>query len=506
MNIGLTLLMAGSLLLAMQLPAVAKVSAEQAAKLGTELSPIGANPKANAAGTIPAWKGESIFSDRVKQLGPDDLEKLRQEIVAYGEAHPNLNLLTNMEDIKKAAKDSQAFQDIVGQLASDLGGKTVNELQGALDPKFVITRGNYKKYADHLSAGHRKLFELYDDYRMIVYPSVRGAYYPDKINAATEANATRATLQGTDGVSGAKLGFPFPIPTNGAQVIWNHKLKFRGSAVRRYNDQAVVDADGSFEITKTIESAQFEYSNLSLSPDNRDEDVIAYFLQQTVAPPRVAGQFTLVHEIFGLGTSGRNAWIYNPGLGRVNRAPDVGFDNPSIGSDGLQFNDQFDMFNGSLSRYNWKLVGKKEIYIPYNSYLMNNPLAKYSDIVKKGHINQGMARYELHRVWVVEATLREGLRHQIARRTFYVDEDSWSIALVDCYDNRGNLWRFQEGHLLTAPFVPTTTTSPEVIYDLQSGRYFVTAMSNQGTFPDFEIKFEEGFFSPGALKRRARLR
>lgn len=476
-------------------PVWAKVSAEEAAKLGTVLTPVGANPEGNAEGTIPEWIGIQAFTVTQMALTPEALELIRKEIVAYGEAHPELNLLTSIPDIKKAAEMEPAFRDLITQIGVE-----------NLTPKFTITADNYKEYADKLTAGHERLFALYPDYKMIIYPTVRPAFYPQKILAATKANATSATLQGTDGISGAALGFPFPLPKGGAQVIWNHKLKYRGSAVKRYNDQAVVDADGSFEITKLIEDVSFQYANLNKPPEKRDEEVIAFYLQHTIAPPRVAGQYTLVHEIFGLDTSGRNAWIYNPGLGRVNRAPDVGFDNPSLGSDGLQFNDQIDMFNGSLKRYTWKLVGKKEMFIPYNSYLLSNPIANYDDVVGKGHINQGMARYELHRVWVVEATLREGTRHQFGKRVFYVDEDSWSIAMVDCYDTRGELWRFQEGHLLTAPFVPTTTSIPEVIYDLKSGRYFVTAMTNEGKIPDFDITYDEGYFGPNALKRRARLR
>ena len=475
------------------LPAAqAKVSAEEAKKLGSELTRVGANPDGNEEGTIPPLVGKDAFNDEQMNLTPESLEEIRQKIVDFAEENPDLNLLTSMEDLRKAAEMEPDLNNLVTQIGVD-----------NLEPKFTITADNYKEHADKLTEGHKKLFELYDSYEMIVYPTVRSVFYPDEIYAATQANATRATLEGTDAISGHKLGFPFPIPQSGAEVIWNHKLKFRGSTARRYNDQAVVDADGGHEITQVIEDVSFEYANLAKGED-RNNEIIAYFLQETIAPPRVAGQFTLVHEVFGKDTSGRNAWIFNPGLGRVNRAPDVGYDNPSIGSDGLQFNDQVNMFNGALDRYTWKLLGKKEMYIPYNSYLMNNPVAEYKDIVGKGHTNQGMARYELHRVWVVEATLRDGTRHQFGKRRFYVDEDSWGIVAVDNYDQRGELWRFQEGHVITAPFVPTATTAPETIYDLKSGRYFVTAMSNEGKITDWKIEYRDGFFGPSALKRRAR--
>ncbi|MES1945228.1 hypothetical protein PC39_13962 [Salinisphaera sp. PC39] len=447
---------------ALPLTAPAAVPPEKAAKLGDELTPMGSNPAGNEAGTIPAWEGESVWTETQKNYTRAELERLRQE------EPDKLNMV----------------QGNAGDAAK---------------PRFTITSDNYRQYADKLSEGHKALFRLYPDYKMVVYPSMRGTFFPDEVNAATKRNATRATLEGTDDLSGAKLGFPFPIPNNGAEVIWNHKLRFRGSAVKRYNNQAIVDADGDYQITKLIEDVRFEYANLNA--EDREDHVMAYYLQRTLSPARVAGQITLVHEIFGKGTSGRNAWIYNPGLGRVNRAPEVGYDNPSLGSDGLQFNDQINMFNGSLSRYTWKLVGKKEIFVPHNSYKLNDARVKYADIIQAGHINQDLPRYELHRVWVVEATLRDGYRHQFAKRRFYINEDSWGITMVDCYDSRGELWKFQEGHLVAAPFIPTTTTIPEVIYDLQSGRYFLTAMANEDQINDFEIQYDRSHFQPSSLKR-----
>jgi hypothetical protein len=247
----------------------------------------------------------------------------------------------------------------------------------------------------------------------------------------------------------------------------------------------------------------FVYANLKDRSMAKKSPMIAYYLSETKEPPRVAGQFTLVHEKIGPGVEARSAWIYSPGLGRVNRAPDVGFDNPAIGTDGEQFYDQVDVFNGALERYSWKLIGKKEILIPYNSWIINSPTFKYADLIRGGHMNQDFPRYELHRVWVTEATLVPGQRHQLKKRVFYIDEDSWSIAMVEGYDNRDQLWKVQEAHLLTIPFIPTVSGIPEVIYDLQTHRYFLTTMTNEDPISNFEITYDEKVFSPAALQRRA---
>jgi hypothetical protein len=385
--------------------------------------------------------------------------------------------------------------------------RTPGQTKSVLDsikPQYVVTNANVAQYKSQLTVGHQQMFATYPDYKMIVYPSARNAFFPDPILKATIANATRASLTGTDDVQGAELGFPFPIPKSGAEPMWNHKLKFRGSAVKRYNNQAIVAADGSYKISKLLEDVKFKYASLKEPSSVGKHKIFALYLQEVLSPPRVAGQIILVHETAGGAGNSRAAWIYSPGLGRVNRAPDVGYDNPSVGSDGEQFNDQIDVFNGALDRYDWKLIGKKAVLIPYNAWLLNSPTFKYKDIIRPGHINQDLARYELHRVWVVEATLRAGLRHRFGKRRFYIDEDSWAIAVVDCYDDRGNLWKVQEAHTLTVPFIPTASGIPEAIYDLQSKRYFITALTNEDVIADFEVSYSDEFFSPGTLQRKSR--
>ncbi|MHA7834744.1 MAG: hypothetical protein ACX94A_09730, partial [Algiphilus sp.] len=76
--------------------AYAKVSAEEAAKLGNELSQVGANPKGNAEGTIPELTGEANFGDEQKNLTPEELEAIRERIVQFAEDNPELNLITNL--------------------------------------------------------------------------------------------------------------------------------------------------------------------------------------------------------------------------------------------------------------------------------------------------------------------------------------------------------------------------------------------------------------------------
>jgi hypothetical protein len=231
--------------------------------------------------------------------------------------------------------------------------------------------------------------------------------------------------------------------------------------------------------------------------------VILYFIQETIAPARLAGEILLVHETLDQTREHRKAWLYNPGQRRVRRAPNVAFDNPGTGSDGLRTSDQFDIYNGSPERYDWKLVGKQEIIVPYNAYQLHSNKLKNNDILKPLHINQQHARYELHRVWVVDATLKPGQRHLYKRRTFYVDEDSWQILVVDCYDARDQLWRVQEGHSINYYEIPTFWTTLETTYDLQSGRYLALGLDNEEPVTvNFNSKKTAADFTPAAIANR----
>ena len=432
----------------------AKVSAEEAAKLGGELTPTGATKAGNADGSIPEW-------------------------TPWGQTG----------ELGSQFFTAENFPETIGVIEKD-------------KPLFEITKANYKKHADKLSEGHKALFELYPTYKMKVYPSKRIVGYPEKVYEFTKKNAGTATLEGcNDCLRNSEFGFPFPIPKNGVEAMWNPRLRWREEYVKRYNNQAIVQQSGSVQLTKLIENVKFPYTLRSdkerVAIDDKD-DIMIYYQSETLAPPRNAGQYLLAWEHVGY----RSAWLYNPGLRRVRRAPNVAYDNPYEGTDGQQFYDQVDMYNGAMDRYDFKLVGKKELYIPYNNYEINKPTYEYEDILGKEHINQDLVRYELHRVWVVDSTLRDGTSHQFKRRTFYIDEDSWAIAAIDCYDNRDKLWKFQEGELVYANNAQAVGGVPEVIYDLQSGLYFATAMFNEDQSNDYSVSYEDRYFSPQSLKRR----
>jgi hypothetical protein len=186
----------------------------------------------------------------------------------------------------------------------------------------------------------------------------------------------------------------------------------------------------------------------------------------------------------------------------VRKAPNVAYDNPGTASDGLRTNDMTDMFNGALDRFDWKLVGKREMYIPYNNYKIHAKGLDYKDILRPGHVNPDLMRYELHRVWVVDATLKQGFRHINKRRTFYLDEDSWQIVMIDHYDSQNQLWRYSEAATINFYDQPMCWTTLETHHDLKSGRYISSGIDNMETVVDFSLQTSADKFSPQALRGR----
>jgi hypothetical protein len=434
---------------------MAAASASEVATLGAELTPLGAEKAGNADGSIPAWEG-GITS--AAQAGFANFRP--------GQHHPD-------------------------PYAND-------------KPLYTVSAANMGQYANKLTEGHKKLLQTYrNTFKMNVYPTHRSAAFPQRIYDATKRIATTAQLaKDGNGVTNAGEGIPFPIPKSGVEVFWNHVLRYRGDVIVRNIGQAPVTAGGDYTMVKFRDETMVAYSLAGAKSENLN-NTIAYFIQETVAPARLAGEVLLVQETLDQSLENRRAWVYNPGQRRVRRAPNVAFDNPGTNSDNLRTSDQFDMYNGSPQRYDWTLVGKKELLVPYNSYKLNSNTLKYSDILKKNHINPEVARYELHRVWVVDSKLKAGQSHLYSRRTLYVDEDSWQIVAVDCYDSRGQLYRVQEGHVINFYEVPALWTALETVYDLTNGRYLALGLDNEEPRSrDFSQKRTVADYQPAALQRR----
>jgi hypothetical protein len=452
----------------------AKVSEEQAAELGlagTPLTPLGAIRAGNEAGTIPAWEG-GITSP------PPGYEP--------GKWYPD-------------------------PYADD-------------QPLFTITAQNYTQYEQHLTAGHIALFQKYPEtFRMPVYPTRRSASYPQWYYEGSLWNATHTRFcdppPGPDREERCldektfKPGMAFPIPNTGGEVHWNHLVAFHGKYWETYAYGFNAFADGGYAEHTVIDRWTWDIylpdaEKLKGAYFERKGGPYGCFSQEQIDPPRTAGQMfggcAYLHDI------DFDAYLYIPGQRRVRKAPEIGFyDSPGTGSDGLRTADQRFLFapTGTQEWYQLTNAGRRELFVPYNSYKLASPEYDFKDLVWAGHINSDLKRYELRRVWALEGKLKPQYRHLGPHRWVYLDEDSWWGLSAEMYDGQGRLWRVSETYPINFYNVPMVAWWGETHMDVISGRHssanaWYNHGAKRGTFPpDHDKRPDDAYYTPSGLRR-----
>lgn len=394
--------------------ALAAVAADEAAKLKTSLTPLGGERAGNKDGSIPAWDGKVVVA-----------------------ASP-----------KAGDIPTQPFP----------GDK----------PLVQITARNMAQYAERLSEGTQALLKKYpDSFRLDVYPTRRTAVAPQYVYDNTLKNATNCkTKAGGYSVENCFGGIPFPIPKDGVEAIWNYLLRVEAEATEVSFKNILTTSDGNRTLaTQNEQVNQYPYYYKDGSAEKWNGE---YFLQRfsTVAPPFKAGESLVIRDGVDAATP-RQTWQYLVGQRRVRRAPTVAYDTPDFVASGANYFDEVMGIMGHPDRYQWKLVGKKEMYIPYNANALVT--AKEEEAFAKHHMNPDKLRWELHRVWEVEATVAAGKRHAVPKRRYYLDEDTWLLVLMDGYDTEGKLWRTSQLYPYVVPAIPAVVNKPVTVFDLQKG-------------------------------------
>lgn len=439
----LTLLCAA--LLAVLPHAPAAVAADEAAKLKTTLTPLGAEKAGNKEGTIPAWTG-------------------------------------GYTQVPAGYKSGQPRPDF---FADD-------------KPLYSVTGKNVDQYAGKLSEATKAMLKKFPDYRLDVYPTRRSASAPQWVYDNTAKNVTRAkTINGGYDIAGALGGTPFPIPKDAYEVVWNHRLAWAGESLSLPYGSWVVTAQGKRIMAQKADmSFGFPYYYKDASAD-AFPGVFMYLKSTTAEPSSKAGEAILTAENFVNDKFG--AWQYLVGQRRVRRSPTIAYDTPNFITSGIGFFDEVFGLSGGVERHSFKLIGKKELLVPYNNNRAT--LAKPEQLLTPNFLNPDLVRWELHRVWVVEASLREGKRHMVPKRLYYFDEDTWRVLLSDGWDANGQLWRGTFSLTYLAPDIPALLGNVNFGgYNVQTGEYYLT-MSSIGSpvQPQAVPRKPDSFYSPESL-------
>lgn len=434
------------------LPVFAAATAEEAKLLGTTLLPWGAEKAGNKDGTIPAYTGP---------IKPP---------ASFDPKNP------------KVRPDPFADEKVL----------------------FSIDAKNMDKYAGKLAEGTKAMMKKYPGYRIDVYPTHRTVNYPKFYldNSVKNATACKTINDGLQ-LEGCYAGIPFPVPKTGNEVMWNRLFKYDGYALMSEGmTGTVVDTQGN-NTTTGIATMYIQYPifdpkrTTPISADEPYEKIRVDYHD----PARKAGEKLVVHDSVDMVNVGRRAWSYLPGQRRVKLSPDIAYDTPSPTGGGAGTVDEAAVFYGALDRYNFKLVGKKEMYIPYNTYKARDPkqCANAVAFKTKNFMNPDCVRWELHRVWVVEAILKDGKRHVYPKRTIYWDEDMPGIGIAEGYDSAGQIYRVTHSLPISLYETQAHSTDEWVTSDLATGNYARQQnVTDSGGWVITEAK-PNNFFSSEAL-------
>jgi len=398
--------------------------------LTTTLTPLGGERAGNADGSIPAWTGGMV----AEQNGPMDTPEV---------------------------------------WATNVPTRVLTDEK----PYLIIDASNMAQYQDMLTVGTQALMQKLG-YSIKVYPTHRTASAPQYVYDFTAKNAVNCKLDprgGRFGFNDGYGGLPFPIINTsdplvaGAQLIWNHLTPWVGFCYETQMSQGFVMTNGVPLLTDGVHA---RVKCGFYDPKGSLETYDGYMSKLHASYKRPAasvGQEQIIWTSSNPTKAPDNIWELLVGQGRVRRAPNEQFDTPNADTNGVTNADEGQGFNGNPIQYDWKYIGKKEMFVPYNTndIYFSTP----EEFLSPKFPNPDLVRWEKHRVWVVEATLHPGFRNVVAKRRFYFDEDTFIILLGEGYDTDGNLWKYYYNYVQVNPNMPGVAPQGAGILNLQTGDY-----------------------------------
>jgi hypothetical protein len=426
----------------------AAVSAEEAAKLKTTLTPLGAERAGNKDGSIPPWEGGFAVD-------------------------------------------------------SSYNSATIPDLFAKDKPLLTITPQNAAQHADKLSDGSLALLKRHPNFKIQVYPTRRTAAAPQWVYDNTFKNATRATMNPNGELGpfpkGAYGGIPFPIPKNGEEALWNHLLKWQTPGYQTSATLTRVTPEGKvIPVSQNVSQSRFPYYDANGSLEKWEAAGSDVMLRRvnTSGPPIRAGEILLQRNKIDDASS--QTWVYLTGQRRVRRLPQACCDVPSPVSGGILNFDEVEVYSSAIGRYDWKLVGKREMYVPYNTNSYHQATS-IDQVMQASTVNPDFMRFEQHRVWVLEGTVKQGQRHPANRVRLYLDEDTWIAAAGDRWDAQGQLWKVTYALPTVMPSGPATAVFGYVSYDMIGGGYFGSNYLPRDRQVDFKVPMPDRIFRSESL-------
>ncbi len=327
--------------------------------------------------------------------------------------------------------------------------------------KFRVDKSNLEQHKDRLPEGLYKMIKEWD-YSINVYETVNDFSFPNDYQEATEKYKGAARVDKQGGIENYTAGLPFPEPKSGAEVMYNYDYKYTGDDFYYVGDAIIMSTAGRERRLGLTYSRMSYQGRLRVDPKpsipgpgNVELKEISGFTY----PEDIAGMVLLTVR-YQNPSKGDDGWMYIPTIRRVRR---ISVAQRGDSSGGMDFTwDDYRGFSGKVSDYAWKLIGKKEMIIPFHAPTTN---PRHKGIV----LIPDDLRYELRSVWIVEGVNKDK-DYVYSRRRIYLDADSYDIPVCVLWDRRGALWKYIEIGYAVDTQNRLTHTSYAGVYDLIARR------------------------------------
>jgi Protein of unknown function (DUF1329) len=260
---------------------------------------------------------------------------------------------------------------------------------------------------------------------------------------------------------------PFPIPNSAYEIIWNHLLAYRGHKVTTQKTMWAPGGAGRY-IPSTYQVDMINLWNPENGATSFKEDTWRFLRWTFLSPEMSAMTSHLERTSFDLTMAPGRRWSFNLDSFRVRRAPNNSYGNFMPFTNSILTFDSQRGYEGNPDRYDWTVVSQADYYLPNNSYRLASKGLADENVLAGNHLNRTYARYELQRVWVVDAILKYKDTHPYHRRRFYVQNDTWQILATEQYSKDEMLISGQEVFPLQRFQHEICTVAGEVTYSFTS--------------------------------------
>lgn len=262
----------------------------------------------------------------------------------------------------------------------------------------------------------------------------------DLIRAATEKYKGQPKIDAKGHIRNYRAGYPFPNSTNGLELAWDFvKNRVTGDAfIQTAGTATSCDSAGQRRyMVQEIFSVSLNgrlWTHAPLwTPNPHNIDLMETW--GSFSPYDIRGLVPLTYRYDDPDRQDEQ-WIYFPTMRRVRRMSTAQRWDRLPGGLDIMY-DNLSCFNGKLTNYTWKYLGRKVLLAP-----RNGDFNHYSSVKDKPAMGIVDAQYSRVNTIMLEYTPKPYMHAPISRALMYIDPDSYMGYYAEFWDDQGRPWQF----------------------------------------------------------------